>query len=89
MRQLRVRDRRALAILFATVGRPFTPAEVGAVQPDSPAAAAGLLPGDRIIAVDGKPIASFEELQVVVRDSAGRPLRLHGRARRRDRWTSR
>ena len=32
----------ALAILFAAVGRPFTPAEVGAVQPDSPAAAAGL-----------------------------------------------
>ena len=35
----------ALAILFAAVGRPFTPAEVGAVQPDSPAAAAGLRAG--------------------------------------------
>ena len=34
-----------LAILFAAVGRPFTPPEVGAVQPDSPAAAGGLLPG--------------------------------------------
>ena len=34
-----------LAILFAAVGRPFTPPEVGAVQPDSPAAASGLAPG--------------------------------------------
>src|ERR671919_2490445 len=31
----------ALALLFATVGRPFTPAELGEVQPDSPAAVAG------------------------------------------------
>jgi regulator of sigma E protease len=60
----------ALALLFATVGRPFTPAEVGEVQPDSPAAVAGLMPGDRILAVNGEPIESFEELQIVVR---GRP----------------
>lgn len=64
----------ALAILFATVGRPFTPAEVGAVQPDSPAAVAGLLPGDKVAAVDGDPVESFEELQTLVRGSAGQPL---------------
>lgn len=64
-----------LAILFATTGRPFTPAEVGNVQPDSPAAAAGLLPGDRITAVEGDEVQSFEELQSIVRDQAGVPLR--------------
>jgi regulator of sigma E protease len=58
----------ALALLFATVGRPFTPAEVGEVQPGSPAAAAGLLPGDRILAVDGDATESFEELQAIVRE---------------------
>ncbi len=60
-----------LGLLFATVGRPVTPAEVGEIQPGSAAEAAGLKPGDRIVAVDDKPIASFEELQVVVRDSPG------------------
>jgi regulator of sigma E protease len=60
----------ALALLFATVGRPFTPAEVGEVQADSPAAAAGLIPGDRILAVGGEELESFEQLQGIVR---GRP----------------
>jgi regulator of sigma E protease len=63
-----------LGLLFATVGRPVTPAVVGEVQPGSAAEAAGLLPGDRIVAVNGDPIASFEELQVVVRDRPGVPL---------------
>lgn len=61
----------AMAILFATVGRPFTPAEVGEVQPDSAAAVAGLQPGDRITAVDQQPVESFEELQFIVRGSPG------------------
>jgi regulator of sigma E protease len=64
----------ALALLFATVGRPFTPAEVGEVQPDSPAAAAGLMPGDRIVAVGGDPLESFEELQLIVRGHPAAPL---------------
>jgi regulator of sigma E protease len=63
-----------LALLFATVGRPFTPAEVGEVQEGSAAEAAGLLPGDRIVAVDGDPIPSFEELQLVVRSHPDQPL---------------
>ena len=64
----------ALALLFATVGRPFTPAEVGEVQPDSPAAAAGLMPGDRIMAVETDPLESFEELQLIVRGHPAEPL---------------
>ncbi len=64
-----------LAVLFVVSGRPFTPAEIGAVQPDSPAAAAELQPGDRVVAVDGRAVASFEELQTIVRASPDTPLR--------------
>ncbi len=63
-----------LAGLFALSGRPFTPPEIGAVQPDSPAAAAGLVPGDRIVAVGGRAVASFEELHTIVRASPEVPL---------------
>ncbi|HEX5078662.1 MAG TPA: RIP metalloprotease RseP [Geminicoccaceae bacterium] len=65
-----------LGLLFATVGRPFTPAVIGEVQPDSAAAAADLQPGDRITAVGGEPLASFEELQSIVRGQPDVPLTL-------------
>ncbi|MDH3659139.1 MAG: RIP metalloprotease RseP [Alphaproteobacteria bacterium] len=61
----------ALALLFMIVGRPFTPASVGNVEEDSPAAAAGLMPFDHVIAVDGDEIASFEEFRSIERESAG------------------
>ena len=63
-----------LALLFSLVGRPFTPPVVGEVVPGSPAEAAGLQPGDRILAVDGQPVESFEQLQLLVRDRPGEPL---------------
>ncbi len=66
----------ALAVLFMVVGRPFTPASVGNVTEDSPAAVAGLMPFDRVVAVDGDEIASFEELRTIERESAGVELSL-------------
>lgn len=64
----------ALALLFVIVGRPFTPPDVGFVNEDSPAAIAGVEPGDNILAVDGREITSFETLQAIVRDAAEQPL---------------
>jgi regulator of sigma E protease len=51
-------------------------ASVGVVVPGRPAARGGLMPGDRILAVDGEPAPSFPEVQEIIRASAGRRLRL-------------
>ncbi len=64
------------ALVFAFQGKPVYLPQVGKVLPESPAAEAGLKPGDLIIAVDGKPISSWQELNEIVRHSAGRPLKL-------------
>ncbi|MGQ9371403.1 RIP metalloprotease RseP [Azospirillum sp. A39] len=66
----------ALAVLFATAGQPFTPPEVGGVQEGSAAEAAGLLPGDRIVAIDGTGIQRFEEIRQIVSIKPDEPLRL-------------
>ncbi len=60
--------------LFSTVGQPFTPPVVGEVVPESAAEAAGILPGDRIIRINDKEIERFEDVQRIVRPSAGMPL---------------
>src|SRR5688500_14862848 len=54
------------AAFFAAFGVPRTPNVVGQVQPGSVAEAAGIQPGDRIEAVAGQQIESFEDLRRVV-----------------------
>ncbi len=55
-----------LAVLFAVavwlVGKPdfeMGVTTVGFVAPDSPAAQAGILPGDKIVKVDGRPVTKW------------------------------
>lgn len=55
-----------LAYVFAFivwgVGKPVAELQgtrIGYFAPDSPAAAAGLLPGDRILAIDGRPVTKW------------------------------
>lgn len=64
--------------VFAIYGRPVGSdvAKVGALMPDMPAARAGLQSGDVITAVDGRPIATWEELSNAIRASAGRSVAL-------------
>jgi len=62
--------------LFVTVGQPFTPPVVGDVLPESAAAQAGILPGDRIAAIDGSSIERFEEVQRIVRQRGAQQLRI-------------
>ena len=52
------------------------PAVIGDVVPDSPAAAAGLRAGDRIVALDGVKEPRWQEVLVHTAISAGHPLRV-------------
>jgi regulator of sigma E protease len=63
-----------LAALFATVGQPFTPADVGSVQPGSAAEQAGIKAGDVITAISGERIERFEDVQRIVRLNTGTPM---------------
>jgi regulator of sigma E protease len=60
--------------IFMLVGRLVTAARVDQVQPGSAAENAGIKPGDVVVAIDGKPIEGFGQLQRVVQTSGGRAL---------------
>jgi len=62
------------AAIFTFYGQQSTSARVDAVQPNSAAAAAGFKPGDLVLAVGGRAIASFSDLQRIVSLSAGRTI---------------
>lgn len=70
------------AVMFATLGQPYTPAVVSQVQADSAAAAAGFEPGDRVLAINGTAIDRFEDMQRIVRLALDEPLDV--RVRRAD-----
>ena len=62
-------------MLFEGLGfRPFgagdLPADIGRVEDDGPAKAAGLEPGDRIVEIDGVPIRDFADLVEAVQPRA-------------------
>ncbi len=52
------------------------PATIGTVQPGSAAEQAGIRAGDKIVAIDGKPIATWDALSLAVLPKAGRELKL-------------
>jgi regulator of sigma E protease len=62
------------ATIFTLYGKQTTTARVDAVQPDSPAAAAGLRPGDVVLSIDGQKVGSFSDMQRIVSANAGRTL---------------
>src|SRR5262250_1600389 len=63
-----------LAILFMSYGQPFTPAEVGQVQPGSAAEQGGIHAGDVILKIDGRAVRRFEDVQQEVRLNPNVPM---------------
>ncbi|MEE4453505.1 RIP metalloprotease RseP [Novosphingobium resinovorum] len=53
------------------LGVRMTPPLVGGFYGDSPAEAAGLRIGDRILSVNGRPVAGFEDIPALVQPQAG------------------
>ena len=64
------------SLIFMLYGKQTMSARVDSVQPNSPAAAAGFQPGDLVVSIDGKAIDNFEDMQRIVSDSAGEPLKI-------------
>jgi len=71
-----------LAVYFSAIGAPsLSKAQVASVQAElngapSPAAAAGLKPGDLVLSVDGRPVHSLDQLVAYTRTHVGQPVRL-------------
>lgn len=61
-------------MLLGYIGVPALPAKVGEVLKGSPAQQAGLQFGDQVMAINGKPIDSWRELQAAIIESPGKPL---------------
>jgi regulator of sigma E protease len=65
-----------MAILFSTIGQPFTPPVIGSVVAGSAAEKAGLMAGDVVQSVDGVTVRRFEELRQLVVLDTGDPMTL-------------
>ena len=64
------------AVVLGTLGRPVWPPVVGRVADGGPAATAGLRTDETVVAVNGRPIAYWEDLERALSIANGRPLEL-------------
>ena len=63
-------------LIFAVIGTPQTKVEIVGVALDSPAAQAGIVPGDIIRSVDGRIPRDPTDVQALTRAHPGRPVTL-------------
>ena len=64
------------AAVFFVYGRQSTTARVDGIQPGSAAEAAGFVPGDLVVSIDGREIANFADMQRIVGVSPGQALKI-------------
>jgi regulator of sigma E protease len=64
-----------LAIIFMSIGQPFTPSDISKVVPGSAAERAGFMPGDLIVGIGSSRVERFEEVIRSVQMQPGTSLR--------------
>jgi regulator of sigma E protease len=64
----------ALFLLYAAIGVPVTAPLVGSVTPGTPAAEAGLMEGDRFVALNGQTVDGYEMVQQAILDNGAAPV---------------
>ena len=65
------------AFIFVLVflsGVPVPLPDIGKVEENSPAAAAGLLTGDRVLQIDGKDVGTWHDISEAINDNPGKTL---------------
>lgn len=65
-----------LMVVYTFYGVPVMSTQVSGVEKGSPAENAGIVKGDRIVAIDGKAVAQWEELSGGIKASGGKALKL-------------
>jgi regulator of sigma E protease len=65
-----------LAGLFIAYGEPSSESVVGEVVPDRPAAAAGVMVGDRITQINGQAVTSFDDVTTIVMGAQDGPMKI-------------
>jgi regulator of sigma E protease len=60
-----------------TSGLPSVDPVVGQIMPDSPAQAAGLQTGDRIVQINNDKVSSFNDIPYMISTNLGTPVTLH------------
>jgi regulator of sigma E protease len=63
-----------LALVYVFAGKPYTDPVVGVVTPGSAAAEAGLQTRDRILSLNGSPVAEFGDIEMIVQLNLDQPL---------------
>ncbi len=64
----------ALSLVFTFTGIPYFKAEIGGIQPGSPAEEAGLQKGDLVLSINGQEVTRWEDLSRLIRSSGDGPL---------------
>ena len=65
-----------LAAFAFAHGESRTPAVAGQVQPGSAAAAAGIQPGDRIVSLNGREVATFDDIRLYAQIRPDEPVKI-------------